>query len=101
MQIVAERLIVPRPLQRPSDVERRPIDFGIEPPPPAPQKPEATIIKSAVSRDLDPIAASVDESTNTVPVANIAAVPESPVVPNNQKSENQESVEEEWGEGIL
>ena len=38
MQIVSERTNIPRPIQRPSDVERHPIDFGIEPPPPAPPK---------------------------------------------------------------
>src|SRR5665213_3429047 len=51
MKIVVERNMAPRPLQRPSDLERRPIDFGIEPTPPQPTKPEATIIKSAISRD--------------------------------------------------
>ena len=53
MQIAAERAMVPRPLQRPSDVERRPIDFGIEPNAPAPARPEATIIKSAISQETE------------------------------------------------
>ena len=51
MQIVSERIVVPRPLQRPSDIEMRPSDFGIESPPPAPPKPAATIVKSALSPD--------------------------------------------------
>jgi hypothetical protein len=81
MQIVSERLMAPRPLQRPSDVERRPIDFGIEPPPPQPAKPEATIIKPAVSRDPEP--------TPQSPEAELAPEP------------SKESVDDEWGEGIL
>ena len=92
MQIVTERTNAPRPIQRPSDVERHPIDFGIEPNPVAPQKPEATIIKSAISRDDVPAAShpEVESMSQTVP--------DEPVVPD--KIEPQEP-EDDWGEGIL
>jgi hypothetical protein len=85
MQIVAERVMIPRPLQRPSDVERHPIDFGIEPSPPAPARPEATIVKSAISVEVD--------------VVEITPAPE----PQRQIEPPAEidSPEEEWGEGIL
>ena len=86
MQIVAERTIVPRPVQRPSDLERRPIDFGIEPPPPTPPKPEATIVKSAIDHNFD----SVLESTEN------ESKPMSP-----EKTVDQSGDEENWGEGIL
>ena len=86
MQIVVERTSAPRPLQRPSDVERRPIDFGIEPTPPAPARPESTIIKPAISRDPDPIpdTTEIDSEIETS-------------VENDDHSKD----EEDWGEGIL
>ena len=90
MQIVKERTVVPRPIQRPSDVERRPIDFGIEPSPPAPQKPEATIVKSAISRDPDPIPESSDIEP-TIPIKEV--LPPNVVAP--------EADDDGWGEGIL
>lgn len=86
MQIVAERTMEPRPLQRPSDIERRPIDFGIEPPPKAPERPEATIIKPAISKDVD------------LPPANPV---EEPRKPEPTQEPKQKENEEEWGEGIL
>jgi len=95
MEIVAERTMEPRPVQRPSDVERRPIDFGIEPTPPAPAKPEATIIKPAVSRDTEPVV----ETTAVVESTTIEVTPNpEPVKP---PSATTESVDEDWGEGIL
>jgi hypothetical protein len=81
MRIVSERTMVPRPLQRPSDVERRPIDFGIEPPPPQPAREEATIIKPAITRDPEP--------NNQ---------PNDPPVP---PTELLNDAEDDWGEGIL
>ena len=86
MHIVAERIMNPRPLQRPSDVERHPIDFGIEPNAPLPAKPAATIIKPAISQDPDPI-----------PAPTLTDV--EPVSPPEMKKEDP--VEDEWGEGIL
>lgn len=95
MQIVAERTIEPRPLQRPSDVERRPIDFGIEPPPRAPEKPEATIIKSAISKEPEITPPPVD----TLVVENpVVTAPADQAPPADFAKEN---AEEEWGEGIL
>ena len=86
MQIVAERTMVPRPLQRPSDIERHPIDFGIEPPPPALAKPEATIVKSAVDREPE------------LPPSKVELEP-----PNepSQEVNNDEDHNDDWGEGIL
>ena len=101
MRIVAERLMEPRPLQRPSDVEQRPIDFGIEAPPPQPARPEATIIKPAVSREPEPtglgdLQADKSESmigpaVEPVKIAIERIEPVAPVAPD----------QEEWGEGIL
>lgn len=95
MQIVAERNMTPRPLQRPSDVERRPSDFGIEAPPPAPVKPEATIIKSAVDREtVQAVEIAVNESkTETTVVESITEV--------TIESKPEEASEDDWGEGIL
>jgi len=90
MHIVAERIMNPRPLQRPSDVERHPIDFGIEPNAPLPAKPAATIIKPAISQDPEPI-------PGTIPAAKLQDV--EPVSPPMMKKEDP--VEDEWGEGIL
>ena len=84
MQIVSERVMAPRPLQRPSDIERRPIDFGIEPNPPQPQKPEATIIKSAISREPDPAVEPPEVNSSTV-------------IP----MESNDSAVDDWGDGIL
>ena len=84
MQIVAERTNAPRPLQRPSDIERRPIDFGIEPPAPPAARPEATIIKPAISKDPEPESPPIPSTPEPTP-------PET----------HGEQMEEEWGEGIL
>ena len=92
MQIVTERTNAPRPIQRPSDVERHPIDFGIEPNPVAPQKPEATIIKSAISREDVPTPNVVEDT----PISQVATG--EPVAP--AQVEPQEP-EDDWGEGIL
>ena len=88
MQIVVERRMAPRPLQRPSDLDRHPIDFGIEPPPPPPPKPEATIIKSAISREPEPV---VDPPQGLL---------EKEVV-SNQKEPEQDQVTDDWGDGFL
>lgn len=86
MQIVSEQILVPRPLQRPSDVERRPIDFGIEPAPPSTApKPEATIIKPAISIDPEPIQESIEMEIER----EIASPAVEPVE------------EDDWGDGIL
>jgi hypothetical protein len=95
MRIVAERLMEPRPLQRPSDVEQRPIDFGIEAPPPQPAKTEATIIKPAISREPEPTVigdqpADKSESLNR-PAVEPVKIEIEPVALD----------QEEWGEGIL
>ena len=96
MQISAERTMVPRPLQRPSDVERHPIDFGIEPNAPAPARPEATIIKSAISQETELIVETlVIESSPDPNNSNRDAVPTS------DEPVKAEEKEEEWGEGIL
>jgi hypothetical protein len=87
MQIVRERTMSPRPLQRPSDVERHPIDFGIEPSPPQATKPEATIIKPAISRDPEP------EIATSEPAPELATKP----VP----AQETEGETDDWGEGIL
>lgn len=83
MHIVAETIMRPRPLQRPSDVERFPIEFGIEPNAPLPAKPVATIIKPAVSQEPDPIVTADEQEIDQGPVQ------EPPLE------------QEEWGEGIL
>lgn len=95
MTIVRERMMEPRPIQRPSDVERRPIDFGIDPTPPAPAKPEATIIKPAVARDVEPIVeATVIVETSTVEITTTSNSPEvTQAAPPTE--------EDDWGEGIL
>lgn len=98
MQIVSERTIVPRPLQRPSDIERRPIDFGIEAPPPPAARPEATIIKGAISRETEVIpeaagAPVTEDSLRQNPVAETQA--------NDHLAEKPAEVEDDWGEGIL
>ena len=96
MQISAERTMVPRPLQRPSDVERHPIDFGIEPNAPAPARPEATIIKSAISQETELIVERIEiESTSS----EINSDP-NPVESRHEIAKEEEP-EEEWGEGIL
>ena len=92
MQISAERTMVPRPLQRPSDVERHPIDFGIEPNAPAPARPEATIIKSAISQETELIVEITEFESSPTPI-------ESTPNPLNESAKAEE--EEEWGEGIL
>lgn len=90
MQIVAERISIPRPIQRPSDVERRPIDFGIEPAPPAPPKPESTIIKPAISIEPDP-EPGIKQVTATE-----TSAPEPPKAPTEP-----ETTDDGWGDGIL
>ena len=88
--------MVPRPLQRPSDVERHPIDFGIEPNAPAPARPEATIIKSAISQETELIVERIEiESTSS----EINSDP-NPVESRHEIAKEEEP-EEEWGEGIL
>lgn len=64
MQIVQERTIVPRPIQRPTDIEKRPSDYGIEAPPPPAPKPESTIIKPAVSLEPETAQDPAIKSTN-------------------------------------
>jgi hypothetical protein len=86
MQIVGERTSAPRPIQRPSDVERHPIDFGIEPTPAAPAKPEATIVKPAVSHEPEP-EREVSEISPTGEIEERAEEPQKP--------------EDDWGEGIF
>ena len=76
--------MIPRPLQRPSDIERRPIDFGIEPAPVKPAKPEATIIKGAISLDSDQVLQ--DPSTESA-----ATTP----------AEIQDDPADDWGDGIF
>ncbi len=94
MQISGERTMVPRPLQRPSDVERHPIDFGIEPNAPAPARPEATIIKSAISQETELIVETLVLEPSTTP---INFNPDTVVT----SDETVKVEEEEWGEGIL
>ncbi len=96
MQIAAERAMVPRPLQRPSDVERRPIDFGIEPNAPAPARPEATIIKSAISQETELVVEQVEIESLPDPAKSTP----NPVVTGDEPAKAEEK-EEEWGEGIL
>lgn len=110
MQIVVERTNAPRPFQEVSDVERHPIDFGIEPKPPAPKKPEATIIKSAISADIE---VSMDLITQTEIPSNESkevAQPETTVEETTVKETFTENTitkemiveqEDDWGEGIL
>lgn len=86
MRLVEERTVVPRPVQRPSDVERRPIDFGIETPPAPAPKIEATIIKPAIDPDFQSVPESVESVENTT-----VSEPDLTVAAD----------EEEWGEGIL
>ena len=103
MKIVAERVMSPRPLQRPSDVERRPIDFGIEPPPPAPVKAEATIIKSAVERD---VVVAVEETVivttlvDTTPAPSTSNPSKAAIEPAG-KADQETPVDDDWGDGIL
>lgn len=92
MTLVAERTAVPRPFQRPSDIELRPIDFGIEAPPPPPPKPAATIIKSAISIDIDEIAEQTQSSVES-------PEPDPDPAPPQQDSPNAPA--DDWGEGIL
>jgi hypothetical protein len=98
MQISSERTMVPRPLQRPSEVERCPIDFGIEPNAPAPARPEATIVKSAISQETDMVVQTteLEPSSNSMPRP--TTITPDPVVTRIQPVEAEE---EEWGEGIL
>ena len=96
MQIAAERAMVPRPLQRPSDVERRPIDFGIEPNAPAPARPEATIIKSAISQETELVVEQVEIESLPDPAKSTPH----PVVTGDEPAKAEEK-EEEWGEGII
>lgn len=98
MTIVREKINAPRPIQRPSDVERRPIDFGIEPAPPAPPKPEATIIKPAVSIEVEETVIVETVTVKTVDVVDPPATSEEG--PTSQEPPKQDQ-EEEWGEGIL
>lgn len=92
MHIVAERIMNPRPLQRPSDVERHPIDFGIEPNAPLPVKPAATIIKPAISPDLDPVPPPENPEIKSQPEIKSVTPPE---------IKQDDSDEDDWGEGIL
>lgn len=102
MQIVVERITAPRPLQRPSDVERHPIDFGIEPAPPAPAKPEATIVKSAISKDPDPIPESIENVRDVQPSTPKDVVHTQTSTPKVEDPGKAEApVEDDWGEGIL
>lgn len=125
MQIVSERTMEPRPSQRPSDIERRPIDFGIEAPPPAPAKPEATIIKGAISPEFESVqesSAGEPEATTSVAEAKPQATLEDKPKPEQKpKAKHKDSpkampeghtqakpdvdpqpqVEDDWGEGIL
>ena len=96
MQISAERTMVPRPIQRPSDVERHPIDFGIEPNAPAPARPEATIIKSAISQETELIVETTEFSSSPTPTESIST----PAATSHLPAKDEEK-EEEWGEGIL
>ncbi len=96
MQIAAERTMVPRPLQRPSDVERHPIDFGIEPNAPAPARPEATIIKSAISQEIELVVEQVEIVSPPSEIKSDSI----PAVTNDNTVKNEEP-EEEWGAGIL
>lgn len=88
MQLVLDLTNVPRPIQRPSDVERHPIDFGIEPPPPAASKPEATIIKSAISLEIETI---IEE----------LPMPAQPPAPDPANERSTDDASDDWGEGIL
>lgn len=85
MHIVEERTNVPRPIQRPSDVELHPVDFGIEPPPPTPPKPQATIIKSAIECEFEIVSETTETKSETI----------------NPETDVANSEEETWGEGIL
>lgn len=85
MQIVAEYILAPRPLQRPSDLERSPTDFGIEPAPAAPAKAEPTIIKPAISNEPEIIRESIEFNIEIETTA-----------PTEDPAE-----EDDWGEGIL
>ena len=96
MQISAERTMVPRPLQRPSDVERHPIDFGIEPNAPAPARPEATIIKSAISQETELVIEMTEIESLPAPMKSTST----PAVTSDEPTKAEEK-EEEWGEGIL
>ena len=96
MHIVSEIRMIPRPVQRPSDIERRPVDFGIEPPAPAPPKVEATIIKSAISYDFDSQTDSPDQKS--VPQNNGPEIPETKVT---RKNDDVTDVDDDWGEGIF
>ena len=97
--------MAPRPIQRPSDVERHPIDFGIEAPPPGPVRPEATIIKSAISRDPEPALESLPNPSQTETQADVqltgAPQPNSVEKSVNLTNEQITNIEEDWGEGIL
>ena len=95
MQIVVERTNAPRPFQEVSDVERHPIDFGIEPKPPAPKKPEATIIKSAISPDTE---TAVDSATLTEAES---SKPKEVAPSETMVEETIIEPEDDWGEGIL
>ncbi len=86
MQIVVERNMVPRPIQRPSDIERRPIDFGIESPPPAAAKAEATIVKPAISDDFETV---VEQSHPEPKIGDTPPTSDLPIA------------EDDWGDGIL
>lgn len=88
MQIVTERTSAPRPIQRPSDVERHPIDFGIEPTPPAPPKPEATIVKPAISPEPEP-ETDVPQSQPTMEATDVG------------ESAEEQPKDDDWGEGIF
>jgi len=105
MRIVHERIMVPRPIQRPSDVERRPIDFGIEAPPPAPPKPDATIIKPAISRDADAVIETTIETVTvkeTILLTSVDAdVPIEPATPPRAEADDSAPPKDDWGDGIL
>ena len=96
MQIVAERNAVPRPFQNPSDVELHPIDFGIEPVAAPPPKPDGTILKATIQRDMEQVIESTTEIANGDSASPVES--EKPDPP----SEPESSVEdEEWGEGVF
>ena len=97
MRLIADKTNAPRPFQKISDVERRPIDFGIEPAAPTPPKPEATIIKSAISRDSEPELKSAAVSQPSID----QAPPEVLNIETPPIEAAAECTDDEWGEGIL
>jgi hypothetical protein len=108
MQIVSERNAVPRPVQNPSDLERRPIEFGIEALPPAPQKPDGTILKATIQEDMERQDSSTTEAGTVEEqkpaAADKIATPDNAASPDKPESASKkpEPIEdEEWGEGVF